>query len=60
MGLNPRFLPEDPDELDALEFEEASHHGVRKFRDDEVRGSRQRRKPIRHKERHREPDFEDD
>ena len=27
---------------------------------DEVRGSRQRRKPIRHKERHREPDFEDD
>jgi len=59
MGLNPRFLPEDPEELDSLEFEEASRQRARKFRDEEDRG-RQRRKPFRHKERHRDRDFESD
>lgn len=60
MGLNPRFLPEDPDELDSMDFEEASPQRARKFRDEEDRGGRQRRKPFRHKERHRDRDLEND
>lgn len=59
MGLNPRFLPEDPEELESLDFEEAPHHKVRKFRDEESHGSRQRHKPERRRERHRDRDFED-
>lgn len=58
MGLNPRFLPEDPEELDSLDFEEDSRHGVRKFRDDE--GHRQQKKQQRQRARHRDHRTEDD
>jgi len=58
MGLNPRFLPEDPEEMDSLDFEEDSRHGVRKFRDAE--GHRPQKKQQRHRSRHREQRTEDD
>lgn len=57
MGLNPRFLPEDPEELDSLDFEDEARHGVRKFRDAE---SHRPKKKDRHRPRHREPHSEED
>ncbi len=58
MGLNPRFLPEDPEELDSLDFEEDSRHGVRKFREGEEH--RPQKKQQRHRPRHRETRTDDD
>lgn len=58
MGLNPRFLPEDPEEMDSLDFEEDSKHGVRKFRDAE--NHRPKNKQQRHRLRQREPRTYDD
>jgi hypothetical protein len=58
MGLNPRFLPEDPEEMDSLDFEEDSRHGVRKFKDAE--SHRPQKKQARHRPRHREQRSEDD
>ncbi|KPK58957.1 MAG: hypothetical protein AMJ59_12885 [Gammaproteobacteria bacterium SG8_31] len=60
MGLNPRFLPENPEELESLDFDDPPQPKTRKHRDEEARGDHQRRRHPHRRERHRDPDFRDD
>ncbi len=60
MGLNPRFLPENPEELESLEFDDPRQPRMRKYRDEDSRGDQQRRRHPHRRERHRDPDFRED